>query len=86
MGQCDEVYLDEIGDTEVVIFNKKSESGHVATILIRGSSQSLMDDIERAIEDAVNTYKALTRDNRVINILPILNKIGFFSYYLVLVL
>lgn len=72
MGQCDEVYLNEIGDTEVVIFNKKSESGHVATIIVRGSSKSYMDDIERAIEDAVNTYKALTKDNRVLLIFLII--------------
>lgn len=49
----------------MVIFDKKSESGKVATIIVRGSSQSLLDDVERAIDDAVNTYKALTKDNRV---------------------
>lgn len=65
MGQCDKVYLEEIGGTEVVIFNKTNETGHVATIVVRGSSQSLLDDIDRAIEDAINTYKALTKDNRV---------------------
>ncbi|MCP9257954.1 T-complex protein 1 subunit theta [Dirofilaria immitis] len=61
-GECDRVYTDEIGDTEVTIFDKLSERGHVATIVVRGSSQSRMDDIERAIDDAINTYKALTRD------------------------
>uniref|UniRef100_A0A915Q5C0 T-complex protein 1 subunit theta n=1 Tax=Setaria digitata TaxID=48799 RepID=A0A915Q5C0_9BILA len=61
-GECDRVYRDEIGETEVTIFDKLSERGHVATIVIRGSSQSRMDDIERAIDDAINTYKALTRD------------------------
>lgn len=37
----------------------------MATIVVRGSSQSLLDDIERAIDDAVNTYKALARNNKV---------------------
>lgn len=59
------MYTDEIGETEVIIFDKLSERGHVATIVIRGSSQSRMDDIERAIDDAINTYKALTRDCQV---------------------
>lgn len=63
------MYIEEIGDTDVVIFDKKGEWGAVATILVRGSSQSLMDDVERAIDDAVNTYKALTKDNRVIRVL-----------------
>lgn len=64
-GECDRVYTEEIGDTEVTIFDKLSERGHVATIVIRGSSHSRMDDIERAIDDAINTYKALTRDCQV---------------------
>ncbi|KAI1725072.1 TCP-1/cpn60 chaperonin family domain-containing protein [Ditylenchus destructor] len=66
LGQCDEVYLEEIGETDVVVFNKTGEVGHVCTIVVRGSSQPLMDDIERAIDDAVNTYKALTKDNRLL--------------------
>uniref|UniRef100_A0A183C7C6 T-complex protein 1 subunit theta n=1 Tax=Globodera pallida TaxID=36090 RepID=A0A183C7C6_GLOPA len=66
IGQCDEVFLKEIGDTQVAIFDKKSEVGKVATIVVRGSSQLLVDDIERAIDDAVNTYKALTRDNKLL--------------------
>lgn len=65
LGQCDKIYVEEIGDTEVVVFDKKTESSSVATIIVRGSSQSLMDDIERAIDDAVNTYKALSKDNQV---------------------
>lgn len=65
LGQCDHVFVKEIGDTEVVVFDKTSERGNVATVIVRGSSQSRMDDVERAIDDAVNTFKALTRDNQV---------------------
>lgn len=66
LGQCDEVYEKEIGDTQLVIFDKKSESGKIATFIIRGSSQMVMDDAERGIDDAVNTYKALTKDNQLL--------------------
>uniref|UniRef100_A0A914UZM2 T-complex protein 1 subunit theta n=1 Tax=Plectus sambesii TaxID=2011161 RepID=A0A914UZM2_9BILA len=66
LGHCDEVYTEEIGDTEVVVFKQNSEHGQVATIVIRGSSESLMDDLERAVDDAVNTFKALTKDNRLV--------------------
>lgn len=38
-----------------------SENSRIATIVLRGSTQNLMDDIERAIDDGVNTFKALTR-------------------------
>uniref|UniRef100_A0A1I7YZB5 T-complex protein 1 subunit theta n=1 Tax=Steinernema glaseri TaxID=37863 RepID=A0A1I7YZB5_9BILA len=66
LGQCSRVYLEEIGDTDVTVFEKDSEHGNIATIIVRGSSQSRMDDVERAIDDAVNTYKALTKDDRLV--------------------
>lgn len=34
----------------------------MATILIRGSTNSMLDDSERAIDDGVNTFKNITRD------------------------
>lgn len=36
----------------------------MSTIIIRGSTDNIMDDIERAIDDGVNTVKMLTRDQR----------------------
>lgn len=65
LGQCNEVYIKEIGADNVVVFDRTSDVGRIATIIIRGSSQSLMDDVERAVDDAVNTYKALAQDGRV---------------------
>ncbi|KJH45782.1 TCP-1/Cpn60 chaperonin family protein [Dictyocaulus viviparus] len=44
----------------------EGEKGNVATILIRGSSQSRIDDVERAVDDAINTYKALTKDGKLL--------------------
>jgi hypothetical protein len=29
----------------------------VATVLLRGSTDSILDDLERAVDDGVNTYK-----------------------------
>uniref|UniRef100_A0A183EAV4 T-complex protein 1 subunit theta n=1 Tax=Gongylonema pulchrum TaxID=637853 RepID=A0A183EAV4_9BILA len=65
-GECDRVYIEEVGGKELTVFDKASERGNIATIVIRGSSQSRMDDVERAINDAVNTYKALTRDSNLL--------------------
>jgi len=66
VGHCAKVYLDEIGDTDVVIFEQEGDHSQVATIIVRGSSDNLMDDIERAIDDAVNNVKALTKDDRLV--------------------
>ncbi|XP_034745314.1 T-complex protein 1 subunit theta isoform X1 [Etheostoma cragini] len=66
MGHCDNVYLTEVGDTHVVVFKHEKEDGLISTVVIRGSTDNLMDDIERAIDDGVNTFKVLVRDKRLI--------------------
>merc|ERR1719378_28000 len=65
-GQCDSVALAEIGDTPVVVFKQDREDNAVATIVIRGATTNIMDDIERAVDDGVNCFKALTRDSRMV--------------------
>jgi len=65
-GRCDMVQVDEIGDTAVVVFKQDREDNAVATIVIRGATGNIMDDIERAIDDGVNCFKALTRDGRML--------------------
>lgn len=42
-------------------FISDSEESAISTIVIRGSTENVMDDIERAIDDGVNTFKALTK-------------------------
>lgn len=39
----------------------EKEEGAIATVVIRGSTDNRMDDIERAVADGVNTFKALVR-------------------------
>ncbi|CAG8691795.1 4760_t:CDS:2, partial [Ambispora leptoticha] len=43
-----------------------NESSKTATIVVRGATQNHLDDIERAIDDGVNTVKAVMRDNRLV--------------------
>ncbi|XP_040836634.1 T-complex protein 1 subunit theta [Ochotona curzoniae] len=66
MGHCDSVYLSEVGDTQVVVFKHEKEDVAISTIVLRGSTDNLMDDIERAVDDGVNTFKVLTRDKRLV--------------------
>jgi len=65
-GHCDSVYLDEIGETPVVVFKQEREDTAIATVVVRGATNNIMDDISRAIDDGVNSFKALTRDPRML--------------------
>uniref|UniRef100_A0A4W6DAG4 T-complex protein 1 subunit theta n=1 Tax=Lates calcarifer TaxID=8187 RepID=A0A4W6DAG4_LATCA len=66
MGHCDSVYLTEVGDTQVVVFKHEKEDSAISTVVIRGSTDNLLDDIERAVDDGVNTFKVLVRDKRLV--------------------
>jgi hypothetical protein len=35
------------------------DGNSVATVVLRGSTDSILDDLERAVDDGVNTYKVL---------------------------
>ena len=37
------------------------EISAISTIVVRGATDNYMDDIERAIDDGVNTFKGLTK-------------------------
>jgi T-complex protein 1 subunit theta len=65
LGMADKVYLDELGDTEIVVFKVGSEESRLSTIVVRGSTDNYMDDIERAIDDGVNVFKGLCKDGRL---------------------
>lgn len=38
----------------------------MATIVLRGSTNSVLDDLERSIDDGVNTIKSIIKDNRMV--------------------
>lgn len=46
------------------IFEQEGVGSRVATIVIRGSTPNIMDDVERAVDDGVNVIKTMTRDAR----------------------
>ncbi len=64
-GFCSRVYVREIGLNKVTVLAQESrDDTAVATIVLRGSTQNVLDDIERAVDDGVNIIKATGRDAR----------------------
>merc|ERR1711992_329282 len=65
MGMADTVYVDELGDTEIVVFRVGENESRVSTVVIRGATDNYMDDIERAVDDGVNVFKGLCKDGKM---------------------
>lgn len=50
----------------MVVFEKNTDSCKLATIVLRGATNNLLDDVERAIEDAVSLYRSVIKDPRFV--------------------
>eukprot|EP00871_Galdieria_phlegrea_P001047 jgi/Galph1/1943/GphlegSOOS_G588.1 len=66
IGFCDSVKVEERSSTKLTIFRQKGEDSRIATILLHAGTQNMLDDMERAIDDAVNVYKVMTREKRFV--------------------
>jgi len=66
LGFCDVVTVEEIGSTTVTIFRQDAEDSAISTIVVRASTQNMLDDIERAVDDGVNVFKGMLKDNRFV--------------------
>eukprot|EP00244_Chara_vulgaris_P007946 TRINITY_DN2983_c0_g3_i1.p1 TRINITY_DN2983_c0_g3~~TRINITY_DN2983_c0_g3_i1.p1 ORF type:complete len:262 (-),score=58.38 TRINITY_DN2983_c0_g3_i1:86-823(-) len=66
LGYVDSIATEEIAGENVIVVKNESSGNLLSTIVLRGSTQNILDEAERAVDDGVNTYKALCRDSRVV--------------------
>ena len=66
LGMAQKIEAIEIGGNKITAIKQDRRVGKVATIILRGATDHLMDDMERAIDDGVNTFKALCKDARTL--------------------
>lgn len=64
IGFAKSISVQEIGGTNCTVLKQDSSMGSISTIVLRGSTEGFLDDVERAVNDAVNCYKALGKDSR----------------------
>ena len=66
LGFASSIEVREIGGTQCIVLSQDDHTSRVATVILRGSTESALDDMERAVDDGVNAFKALTKDSRTL--------------------
>lgn len=66
MGYCDSVMVKEIGGKKVTVFSQEDDDSAIATIILRSSTDNVLNDLERAIDDGVNCVKVICKDARFV--------------------
>ena len=57
LGFCDLVQVKEIGSTKVTVFRKDQVNTKLVTVILRGATNAIMDNIQRALENGVSAFK-----------------------------
>lgn len=66
MGSCALVEVQEVGLRKVTVFSQNDDDSRIATIVLRASTESLLNDLERAVDDSVACVRGLCRDPRFV--------------------
>lgn len=66
LGHARSVNVQELSGRRVLVFQQDEDERGLATIVLRGSTMNLLDDMERAINDCVNVVKMLCREPRLL--------------------
>lgn len=60
-GTSDDVAVQEIASEKLVVFRRNTADCKLSTIVLRGSTTNILEDIERAIDDGVHVFRSLLR-------------------------
>mmetsp|Transcript_52936 Transcript_52936/g.63738 ORF Transcript_52936/g.63738 Transcript_52936/m.63738 type:complete len:539 (-) Transcript_52936:196-1812(-) len=69
MGHCDAVTVKEMGGRHVTIFSQDdpdARSCRLSTIVLRAATNSLLQDLERAVDDGVRCIETACKDGRLV--------------------
>lgn len=66
LGFANEVSFREISSQWCTVFRRDQDENKMATIVLRGSTNAMLDDTERAIDNGISTVKTLIRNPKVV--------------------
>jgi len=64
IGKAESISVEEISSKKVTVV--KAKGSKVVTIVLRAATPSVLDEVERSIDDAVNCIKSIVRDPRFV--------------------
>ena len=62
IGVCDNIGVEELASEKLIVFKRNTEDCKLSTIILRGSTKNILEDVERAIDDGVNVYRSIVKD------------------------
>ena len=65
LGTCDQVATEPVGDNELIVFTGTSKST-TSSILLRGASEQMLDEMDRSLHDALCVVKRCLEAGRVV--------------------
>lgn len=61
IGYADSIRVDEVADTKCIIIERNQDGNELSTIILRGSTVSVIENMEKIVEEGVNAYKCLCK-------------------------
>lgn len=58
MGYADEIKVTEISSQKCITITKNNDNTKISTIVLRGTTNDMLDNMERVIEDGVNAFRS----------------------------
>jgi len=57
----------EVGSEKVTFFEKSANDCKLVSIILRGATVTVMEDVERAIDDGINTFRVMLNNPKFLN-------------------
>ena len=64
LGFCKRIYQKEIGSEKVTVFEKDDSNVKLVTVVVRGATKAILEDVARSIGHGLNTFRVLLK-NRI---------------------
>ena len=62
MGYADEIKLTEVSSQKCILIRRESENNKISTVVLRGTTNDMLDNLERVVNCGVNAYRAVCKN------------------------